>query len=103
LLAKGKGVSLVVLATIFQQSAAEFYIKESTAYNSLADLSKLKTARNVNDLIDVEFQALVRSEGIDIKSIETVQHSPSIEKTDYYIIRFFHLGYFSDSLPHKPL
>ena len=74
-----QGEPLIVLASIFQRSAAEFYAKEETQLRSPADLLKLKVARNVNDLIDVELQAMLRAEGIDLKKISPYEHKPGIE------------------------
>ena len=74
-----RGVPLIVLASIFQRSAAEFYAKEETQLRSPADLLKLKIARNVNDLIDVELQAMLRAEGIDLQKIRSHKHKPGIE------------------------
>jgi len=74
-----QGAPLVVLASIFQQSAAEFYAKESTVFNSPSDLINLKVARNVNDLIDVELQAMLSAEGIDTNKIVPHKHMPGIK------------------------
>ena len=79
LLARDRGIPLVVLASIFQQSAAEFYIREDTPLQSLVDLLKLRVARTVNDLIDIELQAMVLSEGIDPKQITPYPHSSGLE------------------------
>ncbi|MDM8549298.1 ABC transporter substrate-binding protein [Desulfobacterales bacterium HSG2] len=78
IMAKDKGAPLVVLAVIFQQSAAEFYAREGTELNSLADLTRLRVARKVNDLIDVELQAMLRSEGIDISLVPPHPHESGI-------------------------
>ncbi|MCC7220458.1 MAG: ABC transporter substrate-binding protein, partial [Candidatus Contendobacter sp.] len=61
LMARDQGIPLVVLASIFQQSAAEFYAKEGTPLQSPVDLLKLRVARIKNDLIDVELQAMLYS------------------------------------------
>lgn len=79
LIARDQGIPLVVLASIFQQSAAEFYAKESTLMQAPADLLKLRVARRVNDLIDVELQAMLRAEGIDPQKITPYPHGPGIE------------------------
>lgn len=65
LIAKNNGWPLVVLASIFQHSSARLYAKESAALHSPADLTTLRVGRRVNDLIDVEMQAMLRGEGID--------------------------------------
>ncbi len=71
-----EGADLSVLAAIFQQSATRFYYKESTRIDSLADLTRLRVARKLDDLLDVEFQAMLRSEGIDPSSIPAAEHVP---------------------------
>ncbi len=76
LIARDKGVPLVVLAVIFQQSAAELYALEGTGLNSPKDLLRLRVARNVNDLIDVEMQAMLRSQGIDPARVKSYPHEP---------------------------
>ena len=74
-----QGTPLVLLASIFQQSAAEFYAKEETVLQSPADLLNLKVARNVNDLIDVELQSMLLSEGINPNKIVPFKHMPGIQ------------------------
>ncbi|PKL16076.1 MAG: hypothetical protein CVV49_18070 [Spirochaetae bacterium HGW-Spirochaetae-5] len=74
-----RGDPLVLLATIFQQSAAEFYCRESTSLSSPVDFLKLKVARNVNDLIDVELQAMLLAEGIDPGRVFPYEHMAGIE------------------------
>lgn len=65
LLARDKGIPLTVLATLFQHSAAEFYARPGTIQDFPADLTRLRVVRRVNDLVDIEFQALLVAEGID--------------------------------------
>lgn len=79
LLANDKGSSLVVNSVIFQQSAAMFYSLGETEFNSLYDMLKLKVARNLNDLIDIELQAMVRAEGINSSNITAYQHKPGFQ------------------------
>ncbi len=74
-----QGTPLVLLASIFQQSAAEFYAKEETVLQSPADLLNLKVARNVNDLIDVELQSMLLAEGINPNKIVPFKHMPGIQ------------------------
>ncbi len=76
LIARDKGAPLVVLASIFQHSAAAFYTLKETPISSLADFTRLKVARRVNDLIDVELQAMLRAEGIDPKLVNPHKHQP---------------------------
>lgn len=79
LIARDKGAPLVVLASIFQNSASAFYALKDTEINNLADFTQLKVARRVNDLIDVELQAMLRSEGIDIKQVKPHKHQAGYE------------------------
>ena len=79
LVANDAGKPLMVSAVIFQQSAAAFYAKKGALLSSPKDFVHLKVARNVNDLIDVELQAMVRAEGIDPKSIKAYPHQPGID------------------------
>ncbi|MDQ5911117.1 MAG: two-component system, sensor histidine kinase and response regulator [Pseudomonadota bacterium] len=69
LIARDQGQPLVVLASIFQHSAVEFYAKASTPMASPMDLLKLRVARLMNDLTDIELQAMVRAEGLDPQKI----------------------------------
>ncbi|MDM8549300.1 ABC transporter substrate-binding protein [Desulfobacterales bacterium HSG2] len=79
IMAKDKGAPLVVLAVIFQQSAAEFYVREEAGLKSLADLTRLRVARRVNSLIDVELQAMLQSEGIDPVLVPPYPHEPGMD------------------------
>ncbi len=78
LIARDKGDPLVLLLAIFQQSPASFYALAETPINSLADFTRLKVARRVNDLIDVELQAMLRSEGIDPETVKPHTHATGI-------------------------
>ncbi len=77
LIARDLGAPLVVLASIFQRSAAEFYAQEDTPLQSPRDLLNLRVARNVNDLIDIELQAMLLAEGVDPEKITPYPHRPS--------------------------
>ena len=79
LIANDKGADLRITAVILQQSAARLYLKKATPYSFITDLAKLKVARNVNDLIDVELQAMLMNEGISPKKISTYPHQPGLE------------------------
>ena len=79
LIARDQGIPLVVLASIFQQSAAGFYANEETQLQSPADLLNLRVARRVNDLIDVELQAMLLSEGIDPQKVIPYPHESGVE------------------------
>ena len=69
---------LMVSAVIFQQSAAAFYAKKGTPFSSPRDFTHLKVARNIDDLIDVELQAMLRAEGIDPKEVKAYPHQSGI-------------------------
>ena len=77
LIARDRGVPLVVLASIFQESASAFFALESTRLDNLQDLSRLRVARNVNDLVDIEFQAMLLAEGINPEAIDSYPHIPT--------------------------
>ena len=74
-----QGPPLSVVATIFQQSAAAFYLKQDTPFRSLADLARLRVARRVNDLIDIELQAMLLNEGIDPADVPPHEHQPGLD------------------------
>ncbi len=77
LVAIDKGADLSILSAIFQQSAARmYYVEGRTKVNSLADLTHLRVARKKNDLIDIEFQAILRAEGIAPSSMAQVTLLP---------------------------
>lgn len=80
LIAHDNGADLRVASTIFQRSAARFYLNQDTPYSSPADMLNLRVARNVNDLIDVEFQAMLLSEGVDPKLVTPYRHQPDIDR-----------------------
>ena len=79
LIANDKGADLRITAVILQQSAARLYLKKDTPYSHVTDLTKLKVARNVNDLIDVELQAMLINEGINPEKINSYPHEQGIE------------------------
>ncbi len=70
LLAKDKGAPLVVLATIFQQSAVEFYSRTDTPLNSPADLTRLRVMRRVNEASELELRVMLHAEGISPSLVE---------------------------------
>lgn len=77
--ANDQGEALSVVASIFQQSAAQFYLKQETPFSSLADLTHLRVARNENGLIDLELQAMLLNEGIDPDSVFPYPHQPGLD------------------------
>ncbi len=79
LIARAQGNQLMIVAPIFQHSAAAFFSRPDTQISSPVDFTTLKVARIVNDLIDIELQALLLAEGIDPKNIEPYQHKPGLD------------------------
>ncbi|MDM8537575.1 ABC transporter substrate-binding protein [Desulfobacterales bacterium HSG17] len=77
--ARDANVPLVLVASIFQHSAAGFYTREDTVIKDPADFLNLKVARRVNDLIDIEFQAMLKAEGIDPDKIKPYPHQPGMD------------------------
>lgn len=65
LIANDKGADLSIVASIFQRSPVEYYMLEDTEFKSILDFVTLKTARREFDLLDIELQAMLLSEGID--------------------------------------
>lgn len=78
LVAVDQGANLRVAAVIMQKSAARFYVKEDTMFTHVSDFLEMKVARNVNDLIDVEFQSMLINDGIDPSIIESYPHQQGI-------------------------
>jgi len=58
LMEENKGSKLCIVASVFQRSAVEYYMRADTSYRGIVDLSKLNTARRKNDLLDIELQAM---------------------------------------------
>jgi ABC-type nitrate/sulfonate/bicarbonate transport system substrate-binding protein len=79
LMAKDKGIQLVVLASIFQHSASAFYTKKETQLYSPTDFLNLKVARKVNDLIDIELQAMLKSEGINPDRVKAYPYQSGMD------------------------
>ncbi|MGB3367524.1 MAG: ABC transporter substrate-binding protein, partial [Acidaminobacteraceae bacterium] len=65
LIANDNGAALSVISSIFQRSPVEYYMLENTEFRSVLDFVKLKTARRKYDLLDIELQAMLLSEGIN--------------------------------------
>jgi PAS domain S-box-containing protein len=72
LVGRDKGMPLVVLAPIFQHSAAEFYVLRDSSIQTPADLVGKTAIRRENDLIEAEFFAMLRAEGVDPGQLEFV-------------------------------
>ncbi|KAB3532771.1 hypothetical protein F8154_11530 [Alkaliphilus pronyensis] len=82
IIANDNGYDLSIIASIFQRSAVEFFMKEDTAFTSLVDLVDLKTARREKDLLDIELQAMLIAEGINPSRLEIYQHTGSFTIED---------------------
>lgn len=80
LIAIDKGSDLHIASTIFQRSAARLYLLKNTPYTHPSDLYNLRVARRVNDLIDVELQALMHMEGLNPQKVTPYPHSVGIEE-----------------------
>ncbi len=65
LIANDNGADLSIIASIFQRSPVEYYMLEDTKFKSVLDFINLETARREDDLLDIELQAMLLSEGID--------------------------------------
>lgn len=70
LIARDKGYPLVVLASIFQQSAVAFFAPKRVKLNRPADLVDLRVSRRLGDMVDIEMQAMLLAEGIDPALVE---------------------------------
>lgn len=79
LIARDQGYPLVVLASIFQSSAAAFYALADRPPLTPGSLPNLRVARRVDDLIDVELQAVLRAEGIDPGQVQPYPHQPGVD------------------------
>jgi len=79
LIANDRGADLRVVAVIMQRSAARYFLKKETPYAKLSDLIDLRVARNVNDLVDIELQAMLINEGIDPNLVKAYPHQAGID------------------------
>ncbi|WP_136681519.1 EAL domain-containing protein [Neptunomonas sp. XY-337] len=79
LIANDQGANLMVVAPIFQTSAAALYALEPTPMTRLADLMALRVARRQNDLIDVELQAMLKAEGYDPDRLSSYAHPAGLD------------------------
>lgn len=78
LVANDRGAKLVVLATLFQQSAAILFSRGETPLDGPRALAGLRVARQPDNLIDIEMQTMLRLAGIDPDSIEPHPHQPGL-------------------------
>jgi len=83
IIAREQGADLKVVASVFQRSASRFYLLKKNGPVTLHELAqKLRVARVVNGLVDVEFQAMLRSEEIDPTLVKPYRFEPGL---DYFI------------------
>jgi len=80
--------NLAIIASIFQRSAVEFFMKEETHFNSIVDLINLKTARRENDLLDIELQAILIAEGLNPNQLELYKNNGNFTINDLITKRF---------------
>ena len=69
LTAQDQGLPLVILASIFQQSAVAFYALDTADFTSPVDFMRLRVGRKIGDTTDVEMQAMLRAEGINPEKV----------------------------------
>lgn len=65
ILERARGVPFRVLAVIFQRSPVAFYYREELGRITPSHLVNLRVARRIGGIADVEFQSMLRAEGID--------------------------------------
>lgn len=78
LVRRDKGDDLVVLAVLFQRSPIAFYARRETGLGSPGDLYRLRVARSVDGLTDVELQSMLRLEGLDPDALTSYPHEPGL-------------------------
>jgi len=73
LTARDKGLPLVVLASVFQESGLAFYAKADSGLNTATDLTRLRVGRiRFGGRAAVELHAMLRAEGIDPAKVNFV-------------------------------
>ncbi|KAA2235032.1 ABC transporter substrate-binding protein [Salinarimonas soli] len=78
LLALSEGAPISILASIFQQSGTRGWYRPDIQITTPADLLKLRIGRvRGASLLDVELRALLVAEGLDPRSIKTVEVEPA--------------------------
>lgn len=75
LIAQDKGIDLSVVSSVFQRSAVGFYMNKELPFKSLADLADFKVGRRKNDLLDLEFQAMLLNEGVNLDSLPLISEN----------------------------
>ena len=82
LLAERDSTSLCLIASIFQRSLTTYYIDKGIPFNSIVDMTKLKVGRREKDLLDIELQSMLISEGIDPNILPLVDENETFQPED---------------------
>lgn len=72
LIARDQGAPLIVVASVFPQSAGAFYALAESGIGSPADFVGRRIARRPGDPLDAQLQALLRWQGIDLDDVTGV-------------------------------
>ena len=88
LMAENQGQDISIVASLFQRSPVEYYMKESTPFYTIFDFTTLNTARRKNDLLDVELQAMLISEGIKPDNSKMITYSYDFTENDLATKKF---------------
>lgn len=79
LIAIDRGHDLVIASPVFQRSAAVYVALADTPLETPGDLLKLRISRTPDDLIDIEFKAALREEGLRMEAADWLPHRPGAE------------------------
>lgn len=82
LLAEKDTTSLCLVASIFQRSLTVYYMDKDIPLNSIVDITKLKVGRRKKDLLDIELQSMLISEGIDPSILPLVDENEIFQPED---------------------
>lgn len=82
LLAERDSTSLCLIASIFQRSLTTYYIDKGTPFNSIVDMTRLKVGRRKKDLLDIELQSMLISEGIEPNILPLVDEHETFQPED---------------------
>lgn len=82
LLAEKDTTSLCLIASIFQRSLTVYYMDKDMPLNSIVDITKLKVGRRKKDLLDIELQSMLISEGIDPSILPLVDENQTFQPED---------------------
>lgn len=100
LLAENDRNDMTIVASVFQRSAVEYYMKTTTPFYSIFDFTKLNTARRKNDLLDVELQAMFISEGIKPDNSKMITYSYDFTENDLITNRFDVIPGYLGTIPY---